>query len=232
MVDYRKIYNTQAGAYDLLVSREDYQGNIAPALRAICPFDDLSVIDLGAGTGRITRILSPHVEWIIAIDISFHMLIKAPEKLGHISPQNWHLIQADNRRLPIRDRSADMAVAGWTLGHFTGWHTDSWQGKIDLCLSEMRRMLRPGGTLIIIETLGTGRETPLPPTDALARYYAHLEHDLGFRMSWIRSDYHFSSMDEAIYLSRFFFGEDLAKKVAGNRSTILPECTGIWWLTL
>lgn len=232
MVDYSEIYTTQAEAYDLLVTREDYQGNIAPALQAIRPFDGLSAVDLGAGTGRITRILSPHVESIFALDISIHMLRKARENLGRLISQNWSLIQADNRILPLADRAIDVAVAGWTFGHFTGWYADSWQSKIDQCLREMNRLLRPGGTIMILETLGTGRESPQPPSDALARYYDHLQDACGFKMKWIRSDYHFKSLDEAIYLSRFFFGEDLANKVAVDGSTILPECTGIWWLHL
>jgi hypothetical protein len=46
----------------------------------------------------------------------------------------------------------------------------------------------------------------------------------------VRSDYHFQSLDEALHLSRFFFGEELAQQVAHNKSTFLPECTGIWWV--
>jgi ubiquinone/menaquinone biosynthesis C-methylase UbiE len=232
MVDYREIYSTRADAYDLLVSREDYQGNIAPALQAIRPFEGLSVVDLGAGTGRMTRILIPYVDSIIALDVSIHMLGKARENLGRLNSQNWNLIQADNRKLPVADHVIDVAIAGWTLGHFTGWYTNSWSSKIDQCLREMNRLLRPGGTIMVLETLGTGRESPQPPSDALARYYDYLQDAFGFRMTWIRSDYHFKSLDEAIYLSRFFFGEDLANKVAGDGSTTLPECTGIWWLHL
>jgi ubiquinone/menaquinone biosynthesis C-methylase UbiE len=232
MVDYREIYTTRADAYDLLVTREDYQGNIAPALQAIRPFDGLSVVDLGAGTGRITRILSPHVESIIVLDVSIHMLGKARENLGRLKTRNWKLVQADNRKLPVRARAMDVAIAGWTFGHFTGWYAHSWQCKIDQCLREMKRLLRPGGTIMILETLGTGRESPQPPSDSLARYYDYLQDAFGFKMKWIRSDYHFKSLDEAIYLCRFFFGEDLATKVASDGSTILPECTGIWWLHL
>jgi ubiquinone/menaquinone biosynthesis C-methylase UbiE len=230
MVDYRDIYNSQGAVYDLLVTREDFRANLAAALQALRPFDGLSVIDLGAGTGRITRILSPLAGWIISLDISFHMLKTARDNPGNLSAKDWSLVQADNRELPVRDRSVDIAIAGWTFGHFTGWHANSWQGMIDQCVGEMKRLLRPGGTIIILETLGTGRESPQPPTDALARYYAHLQEDLGFEMDWIRSDYHFKSLEEAIYLTRFFFGEDLARRVESEKTTIVPECTGIWWL--
>jgi ubiquinone/menaquinone biosynthesis C-methylase UbiE len=232
MIDYRKIYNSQADSYDMLVSREDYEGNIINALESILPLSNLSVIDLGAGTGRISRILSHQVGSLLALDISIHMLEKARENLASLDSLTLGLVQADNRSLPLRSRSFDLAIAGWTFSHFTGWYADSWKSKIDQCLSEIRRVLKSEGTMIILETLGTGRKSPQPPTSSLARYYTHLQEDLGFEMKWIRSDYHFQSMDEAIYLTQFFFGEDLAKTVAKSSSKILPECTGIWWLKL
>jgi len=230
MVDFREIYKSQAEAYDLLVSCEDYQGNIMRKLQLIRSFEGLSVVDLGAGTGRMARLLSSHAEWMLSMDISIHMLGKAQEILRRVTTENWDLVQADNLNLPLRDQTTDAVTAGWTLGHFTGWYPNSWPSRVDQCLVEMRRVLRPGGTVIILETLGTGKESPQPPTDALASYYRHLENDLGFTMTWIRSDYHFRSLDQAVQLSRFFFGDAFAKEVADSGSTYLPECTGIWWL--
>jgi hypothetical protein len=37
-------------------------------------------------------------------------------------------------------------------------------------------------------------------------------------------------LSEAEKLTRFFFGEELARAVRWNNWIILPECTGIWWL--
>jgi hypothetical protein len=95
----------------------------------------------------------------------------------------------------------------------------------------MRRVLRPGGTAIILETLGTGRETPHPPSEALAAYYAMLETDYGFASTWIRTDYRFESQAEAEELTGFFFGAASATTTTEEGYAIVPECTGIWWLT-
>lgn len=232
MIDYREIYSTKADAYDLLVTREDYQQNITKSLQAIRPLEQLEVADMGTGTGRITRILSPQVRHVLAMDISSHMLRKAEESLRKNPDHNWALVQGDNLTLPLRDRAVDIAIAGWSLGHLTGWYPDAWPVMIEQCLSEMKRIVTQGGTVIILETLGTGRETPQPPTDALAGYYSYMVNELGFTESWVRSDYHFQSLDEALHLSRFFFGEELAQQVARNKSSFLPECTGIWWLNV
>jgi ubiquinone/menaquinone biosynthesis C-methylase UbiE len=138
----------------------------------------------------------------------------------------------DNRSLPVEDASADLSIEGWSFGHFTGWYPETWRDEIGKAVSEMKRVLRPGGTAIILETLGTGREAPQAPNETLAAYYAWLEVEHDFSPAFIRTDYKFASLDEAEQLTRFFFGDDLAYQVVQNNWVILPECTGIWWRSI
>jgi ubiquinone/menaquinone biosynthesis C-methylase UbiE len=226
---FQAIYRARAAEYDALVSREDYQGRLLPALAAIRPLAGLDVVEFGAGTGRLTRLLAPEVALIVACDASAHMLAFAARQLAAGGLRNWRLAVADNRRLPLAARRADLALAGWSFGHSCGWHPASWRAEIDLALGEMRRVLQPGGVAVVLETLGTGRSTPAPPSPALAEYYAWLEREHGFAREWIRTDYRFASPEEAEALTRFFFGAELAERVARERLTILPECTGLWW---
>lgn len=226
-MDFETIYKTEAAQYDLLVSREDYRGNILKALREIRPLANLEVVELGAGTGRLTRLLAPLVNRIVVMDISLHMLnmARSRQKDGRC-----YYAAAENGRLPAAENSADLAIAGWSIGHQTGWHPDDWPHRVDRVVEEMKRVVRPNGALIILETLGTGREDPQPPTPALADYYARLETRHGFRRKWIRTDYRFHSTAEAETLTRFFFGPELADRIARDKITLLPECTGIWFL--
>lgn len=232
MTDFERIYASQAWEYDALVTREDYQQNIMRALRAIRPLDGLDVVELGAGTGRLTCMLAPAVGAVRAFDASAHMLSVAVARLSASRLRNWQIAVADNRALPVARRSADIAIAGWSFGHATDWHAGAWRDEIGRALAEMKRVLRPGGSAIILETLGTGRETPQPPNDALAAYYAWLEEEHGFASTWIRTDYRFESVAEAEALTRFFFGAPLAARVAREQLVVLPECTGVWWLAV
>ena len=242
MTDFKRIYATQAAEYEQMVAREDYQEHILPALLTIRPFtNETAVIELGAGTGRLTRMLAPHVHHITALDISPHMLGVASEQLdpsgfratkGHQPQGSVSLAAADNRQLPIAAQTADVAIAGWSLGHFVGWYAADWRDQIGQALAEMKRVLRPGGTMIILETLGTGRETPQPPHAGLAAYYDWLENEHGFAATWIRTDYCFTSVDEAVALTQFFFGDELAEQIHSYNMIVLPECTGIWWRTI
>ena len=103
-----------------------------------------------------------------------------------------------------------------------------WQEKIGGVLEEMHRVVGPKGTIIIIETLTTGSHTPAPPTEALAVYYNWLEEKWGFGRHEVQTDFLFNSLDDAIRLAKFFFGDELAEKVKSNNWVRLPEWTGVW----
>lgn len=229
MIDYLRIYNTQAQQYEALISREDHDKNIQPALEKICPFAGLRIVELGAGTGRLTRLLAPKAGVVFAFDVAMPMLVEARYQMEVERCSKYTLCVGDNRRIPLADSTAELIIAGWSLGHFVGWYPNTWRAEINQVLLEMKRILYPGGTSIILETLGTGQQEPKPPTTGLANYYAWLEGDVGFSSTWIRTDYRFASVAEAQELTRFFFGDDLADQVALKGQNIVPECTGIWW---
>jgi hypothetical protein len=93
---------------------------------------------------------------------------------------------------------------------------------------EIQRVLRPGGAIIIIESLGTGTEEP-QEIDELKYYLEHLR-KIGFEETWIRTDYQFESRQKAIELATFFFGKEMVEKIQFRERPILPECTGLWWI--
>jgi ubiquinone/menaquinone biosynthesis C-methylase UbiE len=205
MTDFATIYAHHAEDYDRLVAREDYQGNLLRAIRQIRPLQGARVAEPGAGTGRVTRLIAPWARHVVASDRSAHMLSVARRRLADLQIDNATLIVADNAALPLR--------------------TD----RIGQAIDEMRRVLKPGGTSIVIETLGTGSEKPQPPNQHLADYYAWLERDRGFHRTWIRTDYRFASGGEANELTGFFFGSAALYQLLPDGRAIVPECTGLWW---
>jgi ubiquinone/menaquinone biosynthesis C-methylase UbiE len=224
----RKIYQTDGDRYEALISREDHQGNIMKALNGIVGPDGLDILDLGAGTGRLTLMLAPQAKSIRAFDVSAEMLRVCRERLVVSGLSNWGVDVADHRQLPVANHSADLAVSGWSVAYLYVWHPKTWKVELDKWLGEMKRVLRRGSFIVLFESLGTGNEEPIQ-LDHLKEYYPWLD-EAGFQNKWIRTDYKFESIEEAEELSRFFFGDELGDKVKKNSWMILPECTGVWWL--
>ena len=93
------------------------------------------VIELGSGTGLGTGHLIERFDDVVALDLSMAMLHHQPD----LAPK----VQADASMLPFRDDAADLLVLVNML----------------LFPAEVDRVLRPGGGLLWINTLG--HETPI-----------------------------------------------------------------------
>lgn len=227
MPTQEEIYKTEGEKYEVLIAREDYQGNILPALREIVPLEGRVVLDLGAGTGRFARLLAPCVSQIRAFDISDEMLRVCRGKFLAGGLSSWQVQVADHRELPVEAHSADLVVSGWSVSYLAVWNPDSWRIELEKWMGEMKRVLKPGSFIVLFESLGTGNDAPIH-LDHLKDFYPWLD-EMNFQNKWIRTDYEFESLEEAEYLPRFFFGDELAHKVTRGNRVILPECTGVWW---
>jgi ubiquinone/menaquinone biosynthesis C-methylase UbiE len=228
MDHFARIYQEEAANYEAMVACEDYEQRLLPALAEIRDPENLDVIDLGSGTGRLAVMLASAARSMVAFDISPHMLAVARDRLRRLGGRTWLTGVADHRALPVGDAVADLAIAGWSMVYTVVWYEETWRRELSQALREMGRVLRPGGTQIIIETLGTGETTPNPPGDLLA-YFDYLENEAGFQSTWVRTDYKFRSREEAQKLTGFFFGDAMIENLISDDPAILPECTGLWW---
>lgn len=210
-----------------MITPEDVDGNLLPALARVAPLAGKRIIDLGGGTGRIPLLLKNLQPEIISLDLHCAMLREQAAQRAQAGG-NWALAQADMRLLPIATGWADVAIAGWSIGHMRGWYSQDWRGQIGKALSEMQRVVQPGGALIIIETLTTGSREPAPPSRELAEYYDWIEKDWSFNRDVIATDYQFASIEQAVEYTEFFFGSKLAADIRARDWARLPEWTGVW----
>lgn len=222
------IYAYISTPYDLLVSKEDYQGNIPQSLLEITDFKNKDVVDLGAGTGRLTCMAAPQAKSIAAVDFAADMLKVTANKLSRMGLSNWKTCVSDLMQIPLEDQSADIVMAGWSICYVGSSNRPEWKDNLVQVMNEIQRVLRPNGIAIILETLGTGHEEPNPP-DFLIQYYKTLEEQYGFKHKAIRTDYAFDSVEQAEKLCRDFFGDELGDRIKEQQTKIVPECTGVWW---
>jgi len=97
-------------------------------------------LDVGTGTGHTAFALSPHVARVIAADITPEMLAEASQLKREQEIVNVELCMADVMALPFDDRTFDVVTCRRAAHHFS---------PIGKALSEMSRVLKTGGQLVI-----------------------------------------------------------------------------------
>lgn len=111
--------------------------------------DSARVADVGTGTGFVAAGLAPLADRVIGIDNSPAMLEKARENLEALDVSNVDLLQADLAQLPLADGSMDAAFANMVLHHAE---------DPAAMLSEMARVTRPGGAVVITDEVEHSHE--------------------------------------------------------------------------
>jgi SAM-dependent methyltransferase len=150
--DYRKFiqrhYDGLAGKFTSVTGWVTGHESLAGRLIGPRAFDVRGckqILDAGCGNGRYSKVLLRHADrdaFITGFDISQRMLVRARRRL---SDRVSH-VSADLTRLPYPDAYFDAAVCGWVLEHLP----DPGPG-----LSELARILKPGGKLLLLVTEDT-----------------------------------------------------------------------------
>jgi len=92
------------------------------------------LLDLATGTGVVARAASDVTNAIVGADPSIGMLTSGRERFARV--------QATSEALPFGDASFDFISIGFALRHFA---------DLQVAFRECRRVLRPGGRLLIME---------------------------------------------------------------------------------
>lgn len=100
------------------------------------------LLDIGTGTGRITQLLAPRADHIVALDKSLDMLRVARARLQALVPDTVELQQGDFTDLPFPAASFDTVLLHQVL-HFAQ--------DPALALREAARVTRPGGRIAVVD---------------------------------------------------------------------------------
>lgn len=108
-----------------------------------------TLLDIGTGTGRMLEVLGPFVGEALGVDVSRRMLALARANLDRAGLRHCSVRQADMYRLPLPDAS----FAAVTLHQVLHFADDPRR-----VLAEARRVLEPGGLLVVVDLAAHRRE--------------------------------------------------------------------------
>jgi ubiquinone/menaquinone biosynthesis C-methylase UbiE len=118
----------------------------------VAPHDEMVLADLGSGTGFYTDDFAPYVDTCYGIDVQEEMHDLYREKGV---PDNVELVTAEVSDLPFGDDSIDAAFSTMTYHEFAN----------DDSLTELKRVLRPGGRLVAVDWDAGGEGAGGPPAE-------------------------------------------------------------------
>lgn len=135
-----KSFGSASNSYDTSARLQRYSGK---HLMSWLPNrNDLTVLDLGCGTGFFTDILATRYQHVIGLDISTKMLDFASNNRA----KSIHWLEGDAYQLPVADSSIDFVYSNLMI---------QWCDNLSQVIEEVLRVLKPGG-LFVFSTLVDG----------------------------------------------------------------------------
>lgn len=113
------------------------------------------VLDMGCGAGHTALALAPKAAAVVAVDVTPEMVALTAQLAQERGLTNVEVRQADVAALPFEDGSFDLVTSRLSAHHYA----DPQQA-----LSEAARVLKPGGKLLLIDTVA-------PEDPALDTFY-------------------------------------------------------------
>ncbi|MEM7042879.1 MAG: methyltransferase domain-containing protein [Pseudomonadota bacterium] len=127
----------------------------------------LRLLDVATGNGRFLRSIKQNYPRlpVTGLDMSAAYLAKASEALD---PWSWKaFVLANAEALPFADDSQDIVTSVYLLHELP-------KGARRRAAAEMARVLKPGGRLVLVDSLQTGDH---PPFDGLLELFPALYHE-------------------------------------------------------
>lgn len=117
------------------------QKQLLPFRRRVIGAAEGRVLEVGIGSGINLPLYGPSVRTVIGLDPSPELLRMARDRAAS-APVPVELLEASAEAVPLEAASIDTVVTTWTLCTIPDAHR---------ALAELRRVLKPGGTLLFVE---------------------------------------------------------------------------------
>ncbi len=145
----REFFDRLAGSYGSLTEPGGGWAALSAALAA--GFSGKSVADLGCGEGALTLLLARFCPLVVAVDLSPRMLVTLRDAAREAGLEDGRIQtrEGDLEHLPLADGEVEVVFLSQALHHAASPRD---------ALKEAARILKPGGTLLLLDLLAHEQE--------------------------------------------------------------------------
>ncbi len=138
-------FRRQAETFDTFAQKTD-ENVAARFAAAIGDAGQGKLLDVACGPGVVTAALAPRAKSVVAFDATQEMLEKARARCAKAGLTNVSFRQGNAEGLPFGDGEFDGVVTRLAIHHFA---------EPQRALAEMFRVLRPGGSVVIVDIVSS-----------------------------------------------------------------------------
>ena len=214
---HAELYDNEAALFDDISLHEDTSGKLRQFLLERFSFDGKSVLEAGAGAGRITDCYVDRAKRVVVTDAYESMVSILKQKYAGVDKVTAAL--CDHRQLRSRfPEPFDIFLSAFSFNYAF----DPSVGNYDTFLEQI---LPPAKQHIIIECCGFYEEFDYLTPESI-RYVHALENH--FQKTVLQTEFVFSLPEQAVAAAKILFSS-IAERVRQQNLSVIPEMIHVYY---
>jgi SAM-dependent methyltransferase len=182
----------------------DPDRKVLAALERITPLSGRRIADVGTGIGHYPMLLARRTGRTYGIESDPSLLAEARRRAADAHQPNIRIVEGEPTRLPLRDAAVDIVLTSLI---------DPEDASLP-AIAEARRVLRPGGRLVVIGHYGRDDVASLLEPEVIAHAIDATQHRTGW---WLRHGFKIKVVHARLDLGDARTAHELLPRLFGDR---------------
>ena len=201
----------QLALFELMAQAIDPEERIPAAMQVAAPLEGQALLDVGAGVGDRTIVYARLAGHVYALEPDPRALPILRGRCKSAGATNVTVVPGSVESIPLEDGAVDVAYATWA--YFFGPGSEAG-------LREVERVVHPGGHIVVVQNYGRDELSQLwPPNEAECETWPPWFQEQGFACQVVDTVWRFRTIDEALAVLEFLWGEGARTHVLQQEKT-------------